>query len=223
MSVDQTGNTHPGQTGDDTPDYSALLGTITNADGTQKYTDVETALTSLLATQQHIQTLEQENRDYKESATSTQELYDMLNKGTNQDTQDEPTAPQAITADDVVTIINQLKTNELKLSNKDKVLGDLATTFGSPEAAATEYTKKAQELNVSVEFLDSIASSSPAAVLAYFAAKPADMGAQPTGTEGDQRLDTTPTTPGLKSPEKSLLSGAATSDVVDYWKQCAPE
>ena len=224
MTVDQTVLTPPVQ-GDETSasvntDYSTLLASITNQDGTQKYSDIEAALSSLSHTQDHIQRLEQENRDYKDNATSSQELYDMLNQGRDQEQSPEATPPQNVTADDVVAIINQLKTNDLKLSNKDKVLGQLSEVFGSPEKALEEYTKKAQELNVSTEFLDSISQSSPAAALAYFSKQESNLGPQPTGTDTDVRLD--PATLTNKAPEKSLLSGATTNEIVDYWKQCAP-
>ena len=225
MTVDQTVLTPPVQ-GDETSasnntDYSTLLASITNQDGTQKYSDIEAALSSLSHTQDHIQRLEQENRDYKDNATSSQELYEMLNQGRDQEQSQEVTPPTNVTADDVVAIINQLKTNDLKLSNKDKVLQQLSEIYGSTEKANEEYTKKAQELNVSTEFLDSISQSSPTATLAYFSKTEQNLGPQPTGTDTDVRLD--PATKINKAPEKSLLSGATTSDIVDYWKTCAPD
>ena len=201
--------------------YNALLAAVTNTDGTQKYSSIEAALSSLTHTQEHIQKLELENKNYKDNATSSQELYDMLNQGKGQNTEEGSTTPQNVSADDVVSIINQLKENELKVSNKDTVFSKLAEIYGSQEEAVKEYDKKAQELNVSTEFLDSISTSSPAAALAYFSKKGEDMGAQPTGLEGSTRLEETPPKPGA-TPKKSLLIGATTEDLVDYWKTCAP-
>jgi len=152
-----------------TVDYSAVLGDIKDAQGNQKYSDVETALKSINFASEHIQTLETENAQYKENQlkqTSAQDLVAQVQAANKPQTEvTNMPSTEAITAM-VVNAIAADKQQTLAQSNQARVVSILTERFG--DKAEEQYRAKGQELGLGPQTLDNIAGSSPEAVLAWF-------------------------------------------------------
>lgn len=203
-----------------TVDYSAVLSDIKDAQGNQKYSDVETALKSINFASEHIQTLEAENAQYKENELKQDSAQDLIaqvqaaNKPQTGAT-DMPST-EAITAM-VVNAIKADKQQTLAQTNQAKVVSILTEKFG--DKAEEQYRAKGQELGLGPQTLDDIAGSSPEAVLAWFGTDKA--------TTSPQQVQSTvvPNTFQTQNkPEKVSVMGMTTDkQVVAEWDRIKKE
>jgi hypothetical protein len=185
----------------------------------KKYQSVEDALKSVPHAQKHIQTLETELANVKEELSkraTTEELLQEVRSGL---TREAP--PQAVDFDQnrLSQIVEQTLDNKEKLrvakSNAGSVVSKFTEKYG--EKAEEAYLTIAKESGLTVQQLNSLAASSPGAVL-----KLAGLGNQqstpvatPQGTVNTQSVGNTQTNANLTS---RVPKGATTRDMVSAWK-----
>lgn len=156
------------------------LKAITNADGTPKYADVNTALEGLKASQEHIAKLEKEAAEKAVSiealakkaseATALEEIVAKLKEPKENPVQtpavgglDEDSAKQLFS-----NMLQEQNQRSAQEANFNQVNDALMAKYG--EKAAATVTAKAQELGMTVDDMMRQAQSHPKSVLAYFAA-----------------------------------------------------
>lgn len=150
-------------------DYTDLLGTIVNERGEPKYTDVPNALKALSHAQEHIHRLEVENAQFKEQVAKVGNIEEALAKLT---AQKEPTDAQPVGLDEQAVsgllerLLQEKTAKEQVQKNQSTVEKALIERFG--DKAADEFKAKAQSLGMTKEQLESLAATSPVAVLSFF-------------------------------------------------------
>lgn len=204
--------------------FADKLMAIKNVDGTPKYTTLEKALDALKASQDHIPTLENDNRSLKakvEELTATamrvtglEEIVRRMTNG-NQNNEEKPqgVTPQTggLSADDAAKLVRDILSQEKQVdtakTNILSVQSELVKKFGdkAPEMIAA----KSAELGVTPAKLKELSASSPAMVLALFG--DASTSSSPTTSSlrinGIKQPDTT-----VQRPEKSIISGTGATD-----------
>ena len=103
-------------------------------------------------------------------------------------------------------------------TNVQQVNAAMQEKFG--DNARTHVEQKAQELGVGVEFLSSLAATSPKAFLAYFDTQPAP--GTPSTPSTSQPRQGTQAGQGYEVPD-NILVGASTRQVLDLWRNVAQE
>lgn len=184
------------------PDLEAIfnerLKSIVDDKGEQKYKDVFTALEALNHSQRYIKTLEEENKQYKETRVEQDTLEQALQNISAKSTQPEPTKSEGLNAEQIKQMVSSTlmeeKTKETKNMNKKHVSEALVQKFGDVEKAKQAYSAKAAELGVDVDMLADLASVSPKAVLAYFET-PRETFSTSKGSINPQALGTKPQQP----------------------------
>lgn len=187
----------------------------------KKYSSAEEALKSVPHAQNHIQTLESELSELKEELSkrkTTQELLDEIKSGglpVGNTTQE-----VGLNQDNVMELVNQtLQQRELQTRAKQNA-SQVANTFNDKygEQAEKVYNTLAKDLNLSVQQLNDLATTSPNVVLklAGFEAKaPTANVAKPNSSVNTEALGQvkTPQTMSARVPK-----GASTKDLVSAWK-----
>jgi hypothetical protein len=211
--------------------FADQLSTITNEKGEQKYDTVEKAIEALKHSQDFIPTLQSEKvaleaevtrlREQVAQAKGVQDVVDKLTNRQNVTPQvDQPVA--ALSAEDIAKLITQQlsqgKVAETQQANELEVDTALKLKFGTE--ASKQVALKAHELDITPKELGVLAAKNPKMVLQLF------------GTTAKQVSNTTTSynfapnpkdTERLQPPEKSLMQGAKTKDVIDYMKQIQAE
>lgn len=143
----------------------------------KKYRDVQSALSSIKPAQEHIQRLENDNKELREKVQqleadlkareSVQSVLDKLgNKGeSEQQTTLDPESVKQL----VYGALEERETVTTAKQNVQTVNDTLISKFG--EKAREMVAQKASELGISVQDMQQLASRSPKAVLAYFDAQ----------------------------------------------------
>lgn len=184
----------------------------------KKYQTAEEALKSVPHAQKHIQTLEQELAQVKEELTKRKtaaELLDDIKSGLTQEN-----TPQAVEFDQdkLVQLVNQtLSVKEKQKAAQDNtnaVVGKFTEKYG--DKAEEVYNTIAKESGLTVQQLNSLAASSPNAVL-KLAGLEKSSSSTPSKSTGsvntDQFNQTTNTNLSARVPK-----GATTRDLVGAWK-----
>lgn len=207
--------------------FGDQLKAITAEDGRQKYGTVEKALDALAHSQtliptlqQQLAALEQEKTQLREELAKrdgVQEVVDSLTTHQQQVNEGNPSVTQ-FGEEDVVKILEQRNAMSTQQGNTQKVNDTLINTYG--DKAAETVANKAKELNTTPQALEELARTSPDMVLALFQTKQTSTSfTGSTYNIGHQ----TPKREALKRPEKSLLSGAKSSDQMEFMRQVKAE
>lgn len=209
----QTSTSAPQQT----DQYGNLLNTIVNDEGSPKYRTVEEALVGSAHAQEHIRRLEQENEQLRQGrlqADAVQEIKEALLH------QREPTSQgeQPDFASIAEEVYERRQQQASQQTNVQQVNAAMQEKFGNN--ARTHVEQKAQELGVGVEFLSSLAATSPKAFLAYFDTQPAP--GTPSTPSTSQPRQGTQASQGYEVPD-NILVGASTRQVLDLWRNVAEE
>ena len=153
--------------------FQEQLSAIVDDKGEQKYKDPFTALEALKYTQQHVRTLEEENKSYRDKLTQDNTLEEALNR-MSATQEPEPTRSEGIDAEKVRSVametIQQLEKDKAEAANKKAVSDALVQKYGDKEKAKQAYIDKAEELGIDVDTLVSLSAKSPKAALSYFEA-----------------------------------------------------
>lgn len=209
-----------------------LLAGITDESGRQKYKSVDQALEALAHSQNHIQTLEQENRQNKERLEQLQaekERIDNLERTieelttrTSKDNQSQET-PQSdslnedVVADLVSREIQKRETVATAKKNVEQVQASLNEKFG--DRAAEIVREKAKKLGTTTEKIGELASENPQLVLSLFEENSGGGPANTTGSSVNIPPRNNHEDDVLRSPEKSILVGATSKEQEDFMKK----
>ncbi len=233
FSQEQTTQNAPEQSSVDT--VATKLFNIKNEKGEPKYDSLEKAIGALEASQQYIPQLKDENErlkremeQYKAELTKRQSVEEVIERfTTNRQTQEQTQtsdAPKGLDEAAVQEMLQRTLTEREKSAmasqNVSAVRNALVTKYGdkAPEVVAA----KAAELGMTMDSINSLAASSPQAVLSWFQASVPNTSAAPVRSTvhvpESQRQD------GLKPPTKSLVrGGASTQDAMAYMAQIRAE
>lgn len=185
--------------------WADKLQAIKTEDGRPKYASVDDALNGLEHSQSHISKLESENNEMRELIKAMEER--MLSEQRhleNQRTQQEAALDENQVAELVNRTLSQRENQAVQQKNVQTVVSTLTEKFGSKEAAEQAYMTKAQEMGINMEMMNSLAMSSPNAVLAYFGS---------TGASAPRKTEGTINTAGMREQPASrgknpLLTGS---------------
>ena len=207
-----------------TPDMNEIfadkLAQITNDQGEQKYSNVFTALEALKATQDHVKTLEGENKQLREEHTKAATMDEILQQMTANKDQTVETKTSGFDAESVKGVTRQtlqeIMAEQAAADNQKSVVEQLKKKFGSQEKAEEQYIAKAAELGLSTDVLDNLAASSPKAVLNYF-----DVKGEVTpnkNVEGSVNTEAFKAHQEKTEAPKNIMYGADSVDIVNAWK-----
>ena len=206
------------------PDVNAIfkdhLSSIVDDSGEPKYKDVFTALDALKHTQDYVKTLQDENRQFRESQTQNTTMEEALRKLSANKEQNDSTKSPALDADTIkglsLETIRQYEADKSARANEQAVSDALVKKFGDADKAKAEYASKALELGVDVDTLRSLAQRSPKAVLSYFDVKSTQSFDK--NLNGSVNTAALNTNPNQQEKPRNIMYGATTGDMVGAWK-----
>lgn len=209
--------------------FTDQLAAIKNSDGAPKYDSVEKAIEALQHSQQYIpelkdkvSTQEQLISELQAKLEATQSVQDIVTKQTPP-SEETPTSQPSLSEQDVEQLlVKKLQEQQAKTAaetNQSTVNTALTTKYGAN--AQAEIAKKAKELGMKPSELGALSKSNPAMVLALFGEKQTG-GTSPTTTSVNLPLDTPEVKP-LTRPEKSVLSGATSTEQGEYMRKIREE
>lgn len=228
MSAFENQATPENQNPESSTAFADQLKSITNESGEQKYDSVEKAIEALKHSQNYIPELktnltqkEQEIENLKAELAKRQSVEEVVEKfSANQEASQEIT-PQAAALDEqavlnlVKNFTQEQSTMQTAQQNEESVSNALFEAYG--EKTREVVSAKAQELGMTVESLQNLSRTSPAAALQLFQAA---QERAPKTTVGSVSIPPNrQQEEGLAPPEKNLLQGASTKDQVDYLRQ----
>jgi len=208
-------NTENNQNSSNDP-FKDLLGGITNEDGTQKYSSVETALNSMSHAQEHISTIEAENAALKDELAKSQAKEDLLRKSVNNQ-KPEQTPLTADQLNEAISVALDAKSEaaqkEANLNSVRKVFSD---TYG--EKAGAEMQSLADANGVSLDFMKSLSETSPRAALQL--AGLSDKGSSSTieksrGSFNTESLDSSR----QNTESKPVMGASSTKELLNAWNR----
>lgn len=186
----------------------------------KKYQTVEDALKSVPHAQKHIQTLEQELQTLKEELTKRKtaaELLDDFKSGLPQ----EPTSQGVeFDQDKLVELVDRTLTikeqQKAAQQNISTVVSKFTEKYGDKAKAEEAYNNIAKEAGLSLTQLNSLAASSPNAVLklAGFNQSTQPVPGKTTSSINTEALANT----SQQFPSAKVPKGASTKDLVNAWK-----
>jgi len=194
--------------------FKDLLGGIMNDDGTQKYTDVESALNSITHAQKHISDVESDNAELKDKLIQAEAAQELLRKAMTAQKPDSP-ADQASMLQAINDVLDLKETAKTKATNLDIVGKVFSDTYG--DKAKSELKALADANGVGIEFIKDLSEKAPQAVLklAGLTTEGAIEFAKTRSTTNIDSLE--PTTKDL-GEAKSIMGNATTKEMVSAWK-----
>lgn len=225
--TNQPGESNNQVTPQDTSLFTNQLAAIKNERGEQKYSNVEEALKGTAHAQQHIQDLTQQLNDLK---SNNDTLRDELSNRPTIDTIENMLASHtpanqanSLGEEDVTTIVanalNQAETEKLQAqrqaqaqTNLDTVIKSVTEAYG--ERAEEVFYGKAQEMGMTTEAFNKLASESPQVVL-QLVGKTKSPTITPTiggsnTTDFQPRQETT-----VQRNSSGILNGASTAEKLE--------
>lgn len=215
-NTDQVGNSAQGKA-ESAAAFMERLAAIKNDEGIQKYSSVEDALDALSASQEHIKRLERENADFRGKeikAHTTEEILSLLNSSKK----DEGDNQNQIDMEQIKGLIQQTvseRESAIRAKENQKLVSSALTAMYG-EKAEEIYLSKARELGIDVGSMDSLASASPKAVLAYFNTKSGNVGQNVNGTVNTETFVTP-----KEATNPNIMFGASKTQVMDLWREIA--
>ena len=207
--------------------FTDQLAAIKNDSGEQKYDTPEKALEALKHSQQYIPELKS---DLAAKDTLISELTakleaagkveDIINQQAPQQG-NEPTSP-ALAQEDILKLVSEelskRSVQDVQANNQSQVNNALVTKYG--DNAQAEIIKKAKELNMKPSELGALSKSNPAMVLSLFGEK---VGSTPVSTNSYHIPADTAEFEPVKSPAKSVLSGATAKEQAEHMAEIRAE
>lgn len=185
----------------------------------KKYATLDKALEALTASQQHIATIEAENRDLRVKADGTVSVEQVHATVQELLAQERATHKPAVV--DEATLgglldrkLAETRAQETRKSNQSAVATALKDKYG--DKAEEVFTRKAEELGLSVATLNEIAATSPKAALEYFGNPKAPAGL--IHSSGSINTSAFNTNVQLPDKPKSPMSGGTTKDISASWE-----
>lgn len=209
--------------------FADQLAGIKNEDGKQKYDTIDKALEGLTHAQGYIpqlqstlNTKEEEIANLRAELDKRQSVEEVVSRITQPKeapivAEETTPAAQGFSQEDVAKLVQQELAKNQQMSaaqaNVQKVSDNLTTKYG--DSVSDVIAQKAKELNTTSASLEQLASQSPDMVLALFNSAPQGSVSPTTGSVNIP--SNKPADAPLGRPGSSLLSGATTSEVTDYW------
>lgn len=191
----------------------------------KKYATVTDALKSVPHAQKHISTLEAELADARaklEKATAAEEVYATVKEMLAANGRP-PEAGGQVQAPDWDALLDRkltaLKAQETAQGNREQVKQALVAQFG--DKSIEVYKQKATELGIGVETLNDLCDKSPKAALELLGVKPKPTTAATTVTGSTVDPSRLAASQNPQKP-KSVMGGAATSEVIAAWRAAKP-
>ena len=215
-SSSQDDNTNVGNQFDD------LLNGIKNDSGERKYNSVESALEALKHSQEYIPNLQgdkdkltQEVETLKSQQSKIDDLTSIVEKLTATKVEPSDQTNNTLGEQDVAKLVqqalNQNKEESTRETNTKAVTKALADKYGTE--AEKEFYGKAEALGMTKEAFNSLAATSPRAVLSFFG----DITQDTSLTKGTQQVNHNyqkpPTSGKVEHTGKSVMAGATTRDL----------
>lgn len=203
-----------------TDKYQSILQGIVNEEGTQKFADVETALNSITAKDQHITTLEAETAQLRAELEKRQSVEDALKKA--QEHKEPTSSPVELDVDTIADVVNkQLEASriaETVKTNQTKVTSKLIDLWG--ENAEKTYIAKAGEIGLTTADLDALAGKSPDALFELLGVN--DKSVQTNKTSSTLKSDIIDNVERKEPVRKSVMGVSTSEDLLANWRSCAP-
>lgn len=201
--------------------FANQLAAITSDDGRQKYADVNTALSSIPHAQSHIKSLETQLAQAQEELNKRQGMEQVLERmqatqATSTEQPSDNSQSAALGEDDIVRILTQREQAQAAQSNEIAFSNSLREKFG--DKALEVLDNKAQELGISMEFMQALAQKSPKAALQYFS-EASPTGAQPTLPGNNTQAITTPVQATTTDEARAKLFGKKDNPNIDKWRK----
>jgi hypothetical protein len=188
-----------------------------------KYATPEDALQSIPHAQHHIETLQEEMAGLREDLAkrkSVDEVLQEINKTpTNSETEPQHT-PEELDAL-IDTRLTAKEAQTLAKSNTDKVVTKLSEVYGDSDKANEVYKQKAQDLGLSVDYLNNLTATSPSAVFELFGIKSVNESSVSkinSNINSEAVFNQAP----VKEPVKSVMGGSTNAQDIAAWKAAAP-
>lgn len=201
--------------------FADQLAGITAEDGRQKYADVPTALASIPHAQTRIQELTQKVTEMETELSKQKGADELIEQLRAANT---PTTPPSgdVNAAELSTLVEQImqqkQTATTAVENQKKVSDTLTNAFGDKAMSTLE--SKATELGLGMDGMMKLASSSPAAVLAFFGQDNPASNADPIQSGSiPPNLSTPPTVDRATEAYNNLMGDGDT--LTKKWKQSA--
>lgn len=141
-----------------------LLEGIKNEQGERKYANPLEAIKALQHSQDFIATLKREKQELEEKFRMEQEKASLFAKPADKTTEAAPVAaPAGLTPEQVLELVEQREKQKVASANRDSVAESLKASFG--ESYEATLVAKISELGLSTELVDSMAQTSPKALL----------------------------------------------------------
>jgi FtsZ-binding cell division protein ZapB len=194
--------------------FADKLSSITNADGTPKYTDVAQALDSIPHAQKHISTIEEENALLKAELAKAQAAKELLEKSAGKADQQ----PTGLTAEEVEAITQQTLAKQAEASRKEDNVNSVSAKFSElyGDKATDQMKALAVDSGMSIQEIRTLAEKSPLAVyrMAGINAQSTPVPKTPGSGVGDNFQ---PSNRPVADP-KPVMSGATSKQMVDNWR-----
>lgn len=201
----------------DEPTPDQLLAQIVNEDGTPKYKTSEEALIAAKHAQDHIKTLEADNKSLKEKGNASDKLDELLEavKQSQSSGQDENNV-STMKPEDVLGIVkeyfNDTKVAETRADNINNVVKVFKDRFGKD--ASDKLYKGAEDLGFTRNEINSMIATNPNAALKVLGIEkkvetPTDVLGTPSGIQASQ-FSGTP-----ESKPVSIMGATTSKELVD--------
>ena len=192
----------------------------------KKYANPEEALKSITFAQGHIEKLEDEMASLREQVAKGKALDEVLDALKDQEvdkTLSEPTPAPQVDPNTLDALIDQhLQAKEVQATvsaNTKTVVDKFIEVYGDKENAIKEYTQRASDLSLSVEYLNNLAGTSPKAVfeLCGLTSK------EGVPTRIHSNINQEAVQPVVtEDKHKSVMGASSHKNDVDAWKAAAP-
>lgn len=188
----------------------------------KKYSTPQDALAALPHAQSHISKLEEEMATLRETLATRDSAAEVL-EAINNKTPEEATAPQFDPTQLDALIESKLTAKEaqaVKDANVSSVVNTFVEQYGDKEKAQEIYLQKAADLGLTVEHVNSLAATSPAAVYELFGFKPTtSTPSKITSNVNSEAVINNAQTP---APVKSVMGGSTHKDDIAAWNAAKP-
>ena len=198
-----------------TDTFKDLLGGIMNDDGTQKYTNVESALNSINHAQKHISDVESDNAELKDKLIQAEAAQELLRK-TMKESKPDSSMDQTSMLQAINDVLDHKESVAKKTANLNMVGKVFSDTYG--DKAKSEMKALADANGVGLEFLQDLSERAPQAVLKL--AGLIDAGAiELAKTRSTTITDSLEPKPKELGEAKSIMGNATTKEMVAAWKR----
>lgn len=199
-------------------DFNQMLGMIVNAEGEQKYGNVEDALKGAAHAQTHIAKIESELAELRNANTNSAKLDDVMNALQSQNEPDQSNSDNGITMTDIQRVVQESLNNAneetARKTNIANVAGKFKELYG--EKASETLYGKAEDLGLNREEINSLISKNPKAALKVLGI---EEGQQKQTINTDTSSVNTSGFEQSHEPElKSSMGYLSTKELTDNWK-----